>query len=143
MFIRTNCLCRKMLVTRAERFRPALADPAGGRSPIPPAKPRWNRLQGGVCATLRPANRRCSGFPVGGAAASARSARVQASGWPSRLRQRERGSRAASSPALQVCAASREGATGPGALIPALLHSTEHRRERSIFFRSRFKELRR
>lgn len=48
-----NCLCRKMLVTRAERFRPALVDPAGGSSLIPPAKPRRNRRQGGGCVPPR------------------------------------------------------------------------------------------
>lgn len=47
-----NCLCRKMLVTRAESFRPALANPAGGSLLIPPAKPQRNRLQGGGCAIL-------------------------------------------------------------------------------------------
>ena len=138
MFIRTNCLCRKMLVTRAERFRPVSADPAGGRSPIPPAKPRRNRLQGGGCATLRPATRRCSGFPVGGAAASARPAPAQASGCPSRLRQREGGSRARPPHLPSRCALPAEEGHRPGALMPAMLHSKEHRRERSLFFRSRY-----
>lgn len=63
-------------------------------------------------------HRRCSGFPVGGAASGARPARVQASSWPCRRRQTERGARVAASPALQVRAASREGITGPSPLIP-------------------------
>lgn len=85
-----NCLGRKMLVTRAECFRPAQTDPAGESSLIPHAKPRSYRpLRGGYCHP-EPGHPRCSCFPVGGAAAGARPALVQASSRPCRQRQTER-----------------------------------------------------
>lgn len=69
----------KMLVTRAERFhalrRPTLPGDARRSHPRSQKEP----ASGGGCATLCPANQRFSGFPVGGAASGARSARVQAS----------------------------------------------------------------
>lgn len=107
-----------MLVTLAESFRPALADPAGRSSRIPPAKPRKNPRQGGGCATDS-GHHRCSRLPVGGAVTAATPARGQAFGWLCCQRQlnTEPEGQAASLPALKVLAASRKGNTGPSPLL--------------------------
>lgn len=110
-----NCLCRKMLVTRAERFRPALVDPAGGSSLIPPAKPRRNRRQGGGCVPPRARPPALLRTPGRGSLLGRRASPGPGlSGRP--CRQPQPGTRraaAASSPALQGSTASGEGNTGP------------------------------
>lgn len=134
-----NCLCRKMLVTRAERFRPGLVDPAGGSSRIPPAKPRRSRRQGGGCVPPGARPPALLRTPGRGSTSGARPARVRAAPVrPAAGRNPDRGGLA---PALPPSPAGRGGNAGPR-LAPGsrLLHSEEARQDPSIFFRSKYSQ---